>query len=174
MRIDVRQRGPKPHHGVLTIGQLVLPCALGRNGIVVNGVEGDGATPAGTYPLRRILYRPDRRDHPDTELSCFPIGPRDGWCDAPGDAAYNRSVRLPYPASCEKLRRKDRLYDTIVVLGHNDDPVTPGLGSAIFMHVAREDFRPTLGCVALSPDDLNRVLALTGRQSTVTIHPPKG
>lgn len=171
MRIDVRHLGPRPHQGLLTIGQLALPCVLGRNGIVRAGAEGDGATPAGTYPLRRVLYRPDRRDHPDTELSCRPIGLRDGWCDAPDDPAYNRPVRLPYPASCERLRRKDRLYDTIVVLGHNDDPVIPGLGSAIFMHVAREDFRPTLGCVALKPDDLDRVLALANRQSTITIHP---
>lgn len=146
-------------------------CALGRNGITGAGREGDAATPAGTYPLRRLLFRADRTDAPVTRLTARPIGPRDGWCDDVGDPAYNRPVRLPYPASAEHMRRKDRLYDMVVVLGHNDDPVVPGLGSAIFMHVAREDYRCTLGCIALDPGDLRKVLTAATPQSTITIHP---
>ncbi|GAB5501980.1 L,D-transpeptidase family protein [Pyruvatibacter sp.] len=170
MDIDVWQHGPKAHGGRLRIGNRVIRCAIGKNGITSPGCEGDGATPAGTFPLRRILYRSDRGQRPSTALGAKPIGPRDGWCDESSDPAYNQPVRLPYPASAEKLARRDRLYDVIVILGHNDTPVIPGLGSAIFMHVARRDFGPTLGCVALSPDDLAYVLRRVTKDSTITIH----
>jgi L,D-peptidoglycan transpeptidase YkuD (ErfK/YbiS/YcfS/YnhG family) len=87
------------------------------------------------------------------------LRPEDGWCDAPEDPLYNRPAPLPYPASAERLWREDSLYDLILVLGHNDDPPVPYLGSAIFLHLAHEDFRPTEGCVALCQDDVLAVLA---------------
>ncbi|HEY5346811.1 MAG TPA: hypothetical protein VIJ72_01360, partial [Rhizomicrobium sp.] len=77
-----------------------------------------------------------------------------GWCDAPGDPSYNRPVRLPYPASAEQLWREDHVYDIIVVLGFNDDPVIAGKGSAIFLHLAKPDYAPTAGCVALALPDM--------------------
>jgi L,D-peptidoglycan transpeptidase YkuD (ErfK/YbiS/YcfS/YnhG family) len=80
------------------------------------------------------------------------------WCDAPDDPAYNRPVTLPYPASAERLWRDDGVYDLIVVLGHNDDPVIAGAGSAIFLHLARPDYAPTQGCVALAAGDLEALL----------------
>lgn len=177
MELVVWQHGAHPHEGVARMGKRVMRCALGLNGIVREGREGDGATPAGIYPLRRVLYRPDRGPAPATRLPRAPIGLRDGWCDAPDDPAYNRPVRLPWPASAETLRRRDRLYDTICVLGHNDDPPVPGLGSAIFLHVAREGpgpgLRPTLGCIALAPDDLACVLAAADTSSRIRILPPR-
>jgi L,D-peptidoglycan transpeptidase YkuD (ErfK/YbiS/YcfS/YnhG family) len=136
-----------------------LPCAIGRSGIRPDKREGDGATPAGTFALRRVLYRPDRLARPRTILPAEPLAPADGWCDAPADAAYNRLVRLPHPASAEALWRDDHVYDLLVVTSHNAEPTVAGLGSAIFVHVARIDFGPTEGCVALAPDDLRRVLA---------------
>ena len=87
------------------------------------------------------------------------IGEWDGWCDAPGDPAYNRPVTLPYSASAENLRRQDHVYDVVAVLGFNDDPVVDGTGSAIFLHVAKPDYAPTEGCVALALNDLLDVLA---------------
>ncbi len=66
---------------------------------------------------------------------------------------------LPYGASAEELWRADALYDAIGVLGWNDSPVRPGRGSAIFLHVARADYAPTEGCVALTRADLLAVLA---------------
>jgi L,D-peptidoglycan transpeptidase YkuD (ErfK/YbiS/YcfS/YnhG family) len=119
--------------------------------------------------MRQLLYRPDRGSVPHTALPVKPIAPDDGWCDAPGDRAYNRPVHLPYPASAEQLWREDHLYDLVVVLGYNDDPVVPGQGSAIFLHLARPDFAPTEGCVALSRDDLLTVLATADRTSHVIV-----
>jgi L,D-peptidoglycan transpeptidase YkuD (ErfK/YbiS/YcfS/YnhG family) len=135
-----------------------LRCAVGRGSLAREKREGDGVTPIGRWPLRRVLYRADRLQQPETALPCTPIRDDDGWCDAPDDPAYNRPVRLPYPASHERLRREDGLYDVVVVLGHNDDPVVPGAGSAIFLHVARDDYGATEGCVALALADLLAVL----------------
>jgi len=116
--------------------------------------EGDGATPVGCFPLRLVFYRADRMGAPTTNLPVTAIAPDDGWCDDPGHRLYNRPVKLPFEASHERLWRDDGIYDVIVVLGHNDDPPRPGLGSAIFLHLARPDFAPTEGCVALARQDL--------------------
>lgn len=134
-------------------------CALGKGGIRLDKREGDGATPVGCWVLRRVLYRPDRGPAPKTALAVSPIAADDGWCDDPSHGDYNRPVTLPHPASCERLWRDDRLYDVVAVLGHNDGPPVPGLGSAIFLHVATDGYAPTEGCVALAPDDLRNVLA---------------
>lgn len=136
-------------------------CVLARSGVISAEMkrEGDGASPMGIWPIRRVLYRADRGPPPATELPFFAIRPDDGWCDAPGDVAYNRPVSLPYPASAETLFRDDHVYDLIVVLGYNDDPVRDGMGSAIFLHLERPERTPTEGCVALSRTDLERFLA---------------
>ena len=137
----------------------VLRCAIGRGGIARAKAEGDGATPAGRFPLRRVLYRADRVAAPDTALPRAAIAPADLWCDAPEDALYNRAVRHPYAARAEPLWRADACYDLLAVIGFNDDPVVAGAGSAIFLHVARPDYAPTAGCVALAPRDLRDILA---------------
>jgi L,D-peptidoglycan transpeptidase YkuD (ErfK/YbiS/YcfS/YnhG family) len=150
-------------------GERALRCALGPAGIVRDKREGDGATPAGRFALRRILYRPDRLAPPRSGLPLLPLSPVDGWCDAPADPLYNRLVRLPYGASHERLWREDEIYDLIVILGHNDDPVIPGAGSAVFLHVARPDYAPTLGCIALAKGDLRALLATAGPGDAVDV-----
>jgi L,D-peptidoglycan transpeptidase YkuD (ErfK/YbiS/YcfS/YnhG family) len=148
--------------GWLDLGDRRILCALGPAGVVPASEkrEGDGASPAGVWPIRRVLYRPDRGARPATLLPVAPIAPDDGWCDAPQDPAYNRPVKLPYPASAERMWREDHLYDLVVVLGHNDDPPVPGLGSAIFLHLAKPDRSPTHGCVAVDRDDLEVILRI--------------
>lgn len=136
-----------------------IRCALGHGGVRADKREGDGATPAGCFPLRRVLYRPDRQPAPPTALPVSPIAEDDGWCDDPAHPDYNRPVKLPHPARCERLWRDDGLYDLVVVLGHNDDPPVAGAGSAIFLHVAGESLPPTEGCVAVTEPDLRRLLA---------------
>jgi L,D-peptidoglycan transpeptidase YkuD (ErfK/YbiS/YcfS/YnhG family) len=146
-------------------------CALGKGGVVSAEAkrEGDGASPAGVWTIRRILYRPDRGPAPTTRLLTAPMAPDDGWCDAPADPAYNRPVKLPYPASCERMWRDDHVYDLVGVLAHNDDPPVPGLGSAIFLHLAREDYSPTEGCVALARPDLDLLLSVAKPGSAIAI-----
>ena len=135
-------------------GSGVRRCAVGRGGSAEKQREGDGITPLGRWPLRQVLYRADRITAPKTRLPLAPIEPDQAWCDVPGDPNYNRLVRLPYPSLDERLWRDDSLYDLIVVVGFNDSPPVSGKGSAIFLHLARPDYSPTAGCVALSRDDL--------------------
>ena len=146
-------------------GEGKRPAAIGPGGIALKGGEGDGITPRGIYPIREIFYRADRIAKPETVLPLRAIEKDDGWCDAPADPNYNRLVKLPYPASTEQMWRDDHLYDRVAVLGYKDDPVVPGKGSAIFLHLARSvgdsrsdnkktpDYAHTHGCVALNSDD---------------------
>lgn len=151
----------------------VYRCAIGRGGIRGAKTEGDGATPAGVFPLRRVLYRADRIGAPASRLPVEPIAQDDAWCDAPGDPNYNRPVKRPYPASHECMWRTDELYDLVVVLGHNDDPPVADAGSAIFLHVARPDYAPTEGCVALALAELRNVLEKCGVGTRLRVHPAK-
>ena len=153
--------------GTLLYAGRRLRVAIGRGGIREHKQEGDGATPAGLLPLRRLLYRADRIPLPAAAVAREPIGPDDGWCDDPADSGYNRPRRLPHAASHEALWRQDGLYDIVGVLGWNDAPVRPGQGSAIFLHVARPDYAPTDGCVALALPDLRWLLAAGLRELSV-------
>jgi L,D-peptidoglycan transpeptidase YkuD (ErfK/YbiS/YcfS/YnhG family) len=151
--------------GFLILGADRYPACFGRAGIrsAAEKEEGDGATPTGLLPLRRVLYRADRLSPPRCAVPLEPIGPRDGWCDDPADAAYNRMVRLPYPGRHEELWRSDAVYDVIGVLGWNDSPPVRGRGSAIFLHATTPDRAPTAGCIALG---LNHLLEVLGKGLT--------
>ncbi len=137
-------------------------CALGKSGVTAQSEkrEGDGKTPAGTYPFRRVFYRPDRLEKPITKLPLVVLSADLGWCDAADSERYNKLVRLPFGRSHEKLWRDDHVYDVIVEIGHNDNPVKPEFGSAVFMHIAREGYQPTEGCVALSLNDMQNFIRL--------------
>jgi L,D-peptidoglycan transpeptidase YkuD (ErfK/YbiS/YcfS/YnhG family) len=150
-------------------GEEDFPCAVGRGGVVDRKTEGDGATPAGCWPLRQVLFRADRLNAPRSDLPTQALTPHDGWCDDPADPGYNRAVTLPYGARHERLWRDDRIYDVIAVLGYNDDPPRPGAGSAIFLHVARAGYEPTEGCVALALADLLLVLGEASTESRVCV-----
>jgi L,D-peptidoglycan transpeptidase YkuD (ErfK/YbiS/YcfS/YnhG family) len=145
--------------GRFEFGQRTLRCAVGRTGVIAadHKREGDGRSPVGVWAIRKVLYRPDVGE-PETALPKEAIARDDGWCDEPDDPAYNRPVKLPHPGSFEKMWRDEHVYDRVVVLGHNDDPPIPHMGSCIFLHLAREDYEPTQGCVALSREDLEAVL----------------
>jgi L,D-peptidoglycan transpeptidase YkuD (ErfK/YbiS/YcfS/YnhG family) len=147
--------------GVLRWNSNMLRAAIGKGGFINADLkrEGDGKSPVGEWPFRFAYFRPDRVDPPQTTLPIIPITRELGWCDDPKDPNYNRPVIHPYPASAENLWRDDELYDVVVVLGHNDDPVVSGAGSAIFLHCAQPDFAPTEGCIALQRQDLLELLA---------------
>jgi L,D-peptidoglycan transpeptidase YkuD (ErfK/YbiS/YcfS/YnhG family) len=145
--------------GRLVLGRSVYRAALGRAGLVAHKQEGDGGTPAGLLALRRVLYRADRVARPRASVPVEPVAPQDAWCDDPDHRHYNKMVRLPHEARHEELWRRDSVYDVIGILGWNDRPVLRGAGSAIFLHVARPDFAPTEGCVALALADLVAALA---------------
>lgn len=134
------------------------PCALGKGGVVGDKTEGDGATPMGRYRLKRVMYRADKIARPECALNVTEISAKDGWCDDPTHPAYNTQVTLPFAASHEELRRKDNIYDIVVVMSHNDNPPIPYKGSAVFFHLAREGFTPTQGCVAITEEAMREIL----------------
>jgi len=163
---------PGATQGLLHFKGRSFHCALGRSGIASDKREGDGVTPVGTFPLRALRYRPDRVSAPQSTLAAVALTPENGWCDAPDDPAYNRPVTTPYAASHETLWREDHLYDVVIMLGYNDDPIVPGKGSAIFFHLAkRKDgaLQPTEGCVALALADMLEVLKDVTPQTTMEI-----
>lgn len=146
-------------------------CVLGKAGtsLPTQKREGDGLSPLGIWPLRRVFYRPDRFERPETRLPCIALKPSDGWCDAPGNKLYNRPVSLPFAASHERMWREDHVYDIVVELGYNDSPVEDGMGSAIFWHLARPDFAPTEGCIAIGLEAMLQALKLASPGDAVEI-----
>lgn len=159
--------------GILICGALRFRCALGRGGMRTDKREGDGATPVGTFALRRLFFRADRVARPRGGLATEALDPAFGWCDDPARADYNRLVTLPFDGSHERLWRADALYDVVVVIGYNDAPIVAGAGSAIFLHIATPDYGATEGCVALAPDDLRQVLMECDAASTIRILPAR-
>jgi L,D-peptidoglycan transpeptidase YkuD (ErfK/YbiS/YcfS/YnhG family) len=156
--------------GVLRCAGRKFRAACGQGGISHDKREGDGTTPAGDWPLRYLFYRADRLPRPATRLEAVPLGRAYGWCDDPADAEhYNRFVRLPHQSRAETLWREDPLYDVIGVIGYNDAPPVPGLGSAIFLHIAAADYSPTAGCIALALPDLLALLLLVDTEPVISI-----
>ena len=148
---------------VLQAGTTRVRVAVGRGGAGTDKREGDGMTPLGFLPLRRVLFRADRLAAAELPglaagVSGERIAPSDGWCDDPQHADYNTAVTLPHRGRHERLWREDGAYDIVGVLGWNDDPVVRGRGSAIFLHVAGSGFGPTDGCLALARADLLALL----------------
>ena len=155
--------------GWASLGGRRWRCVVGAGGVREDKVEGDAATPAGEFPLRRLYFRNDRLVLPKVRLPARPISEHDGWCDDPRSSSYNRLVRIPNEWSHEKMWREDGLYDLVVVVGYNDDPPEGEWGSAIFLHIARADMGPTKGCVAFAHDDLLELVTLIGPETRLKV-----
>jgi len=151
-------------------GQFFL-CSIGRSGLISDKKEGDGATPIGEFPIREIFYRADRIDFSQSKISlpCIALQENDGWCDDVNSKNYNKYIKSPSQESHEELWREDDIYDVIVVIGYNDDPIKKGKGSAIFMHIARENYQPTAGCIALAKKDLLKIVPQLTPQTKIKI-----
>jgi len=134
--------------------------SIGKNGVInaEDKLEGDLKTPQGCYRVTQGFYRPDRMDCPKSIISFTPLEPSFGWCDAPLHPLYNKHVIKPFSASHEDLWRDDHVYDLILVTNHNMNPVVPGKGSAVFVHIAHDDFAPSAGCLTLQKKDLMEVI----------------
>jgi L,D-peptidoglycan transpeptidase YkuD (ErfK/YbiS/YcfS/YnhG family) len=168
-RITVRRKPGDTSRGWLRAGLLALPVALGRGGIKANKREGDGATPRGSFRLRRLWWRADKHPRPTTSLPVQRITATDGWCEDPRNRQYNRPVKVPAGASADRLTRMDNLYDFIIEIDHNTRPRIAGRGSAVFIHAARQGFAPTAGCVALEPNALRRILSRLGPRTRIVV-----
>lgn len=156
--------------GALCFNDKQYRCALGKGGARIDKQEGDGATPVGCFPIRKVFYRLDNLGNPpETIFPTQALAQDDGWSNDVNLPEYNQLVKIPYNGSHEKLWRNDHLYDIVVVLGYNDNPPITGKGSAIFMHIAREDYAPTAGCVALAREDLLEILKTADAATQVCV-----
>ena len=144
-------------------------CAVGINGITQNKKEGDGCTPYGEYKINKIYYRADKLDILNLNHDLTEIYPDDGWCDDPASELYNQFIRFPFDGSAERLYRRDDLYDLVCVLNYNTNPIIPGKGSAIFLHICKNNFEHTEGCVALEKKVLLRLSQKIDTNSKIII-----
>jgi len=168
-RIAMRRAAGNPRKGWLIVAGQAIPVALGRGGILANKREGDGGTPRGTFHPLRLWWRADRAPRPITRLPIRVIGPHDAWCEDPGSRHYNQPVRRGPGQDGDRLRRDDHLYDFIIEIDHNAAPRIAGRGSAVFLHLARDNFGPTAGCVAMTRPAMLRLLARIGPRTKIVI-----
>ena len=143
-------------------------CSIGKNGLKKNKLEGDNCTPIGTFSLGPVYYRDDRVDKPNTNLKTIKIKKKMGWCDDPKNIHYNKKIKLNNNIKAEKLYRKDKIYDIIIVINYNTRRIIRNKGSAIFIHVTN-NYKPTKGCVALSLNDLEILLKIIKKNSKIKI-----
>jgi L,D-peptidoglycan transpeptidase YkuD (ErfK/YbiS/YcfS/YnhG family) len=167
--IRIRAAVGDPRRGWLTAAGQSVPVALGRGGIRANKREGDGGTPKGIFRPRQLWWRADRYPRPQTFLPVRAIGPEDAWCEDPSSRHYNQPVRRNRTRAGDRLRRDDHLYDFIVEIDHNTSPPIKGRGSAVFLHLARENFGPTAGCVSMTKSGMLRLLQRLGPDTKIVI-----
>ena len=138
----------------LSVDGVSFFCVFGRDGVVKEKIEGDWKTPIGTFPIRKIYYRKDKIQNIKTQTECIPLSIDDAWCDDIRKEEYNTFIKLPFEGSYENLWRDDDMYDVIIVIGYNDNPIIKEIGSAIFIHVAKENMEYTKGCLAIKKEDM--------------------
>jgi L,D-peptidoglycan transpeptidase YkuD (ErfK/YbiS/YcfS/YnhG family) len=165
--VTVRAAAGQRTRGWLIAGGQTIPVALGSSGIRANKREGDGGTPKGTFRPRQLWWRADRHPRPSTFLPVRGIGPEDAWCEDPSDRHYNQPVNSKQGG--DRLRRDDHLYDFIIEIDHNTRPRIAGRGSAVFLHLARNDFSPTAGCVSMTRSAMLRLLKRLGPETRIVI-----
>ncbi len=162
---------PTDHQrGILRLGPITLPCALGRAGSVTRKREGDGGTPRAVLRPVAVYFRSDQWRTRSFALPAKSITPNDGWCDDALSHRYNRLIRRPSRFSHETLWRQDRLYDIVIETDWNRRPATRGRGSAIFIHLARDGFTPTEGCIALDRKGMELLLPRLHAKARLIIH----
>ena len=148
---------------------LKFRCALGKAGIGNKKIEGDNITPKGSFKIVKIYYRKDRIKNIVSKFKLFEIKKNMGWCDDPKSKNYNKLISLPCNFSHEKLYRKDNIYDLILVLNYNFKPIVKNKGSAIFIHIQKNNFKKTKGCISLRKIDLLKITSLINKNTKVKI-----
>jgi len=154
----------------LVFKNLKFRCAIGKNGIKKKKREGDLITPKGIFSLKKVYYRDDRIKNLKTKLKKIKIKKYMAWCDDPKSKLYNKQIVLPSKYNFEKLYRKWKIYDIIVIIDYNTNPIIKNKGSAIFLHIAKKNYKPTAGCIALEKEDLRSLLSVIKKGDRIKIN----
>ena len=160
----------KINNNYLTYGNYNVKCAVGKRGINLKKREGDLITPKGIFKIKAIYYRKDRVKELKTKIKKIIITKDIGWCDDPKSKYYNKQIKYPFKYKTERLYRADNIYDIILVLDFNYNPIKRNKGSAIFIHVAKRKLSPTKGCVAIKKSELRRLSRLIDKNTVVKIY----
>ena len=155
-------------NGELHFQNKVYNCAIGKNGIKKRKLEGDGSTPEGTFSFGPLYYRSDRIKRLKTYFNAIPIEKNMFWSDDPLSEHYNKLIRFK-DSSYESLYKVNHTYDIILVINYNISPIIKGKGSAIFLHLAKKDFSPTSGCIALKKECFFEILVNLDIKDTIKI-----
>ena len=139
---------------IISIGDYKLKCAIGKRGTTSRKKEGDLRTPRGSFTFLKVYYRADRIHQIQTKIKKYKIKKDMGWCDDIKSKDYNKLIKLPSSYNFEKFYRVDNIYDIIIVINYNTNPIRRNKGSAIFIHIAKKKYKPTKGCIALSKKDI--------------------
>jgi len=154
----------------LLINNYNVKCAIGKRGIGRKKKEGDQITPIGKFKIRSILYRKDRVSNLKSKISKQAINKSMGWCDDSKSKDYNKLIKFPFKYRAEKLYRIDNIYDIILVLNYNINPIRKNKGSAIFIHIAKKNYKSTSGCIAVSKKDLKKIVKNINKKTIVNIN----
>jgi L,D-peptidoglycan transpeptidase YkuD (ErfK/YbiS/YcfS/YnhG family) len=155
--------------GYLKYKNFRFRCALGKSGVKKKKKEGDNITPIGIFKITKIYYRPDKVKKIKTSIKKIKIKKNMGWCDDPKSNYYNQQIKLPSKFSYERLYRKDHIYDLLAVINYNSNPIIKNNGSAIFIHIAKNNYKPTKGCIALRKIDLIKLLQIIKKNTKIKI-----
>ena len=157
----------------LTYINYKVKCALGKRGIGSKRREGDFITPKGNFKIKYILYRKDRIKRIKSKIKKIIIKKNMGWCDDPLSKDYNKLIKIPSEYNYEKLYKKDNVYDIILVLNYNMNPVVKNKGSAIFIHVTKRNYKKTEGCVAIKKIHLLKIIKELKNNTKIKIEDQK-
>ena len=147
-----------------------IKCSIGKRGIKKKRTEGDKSTPKGIFKIKYLLYRKDRLSGIRTKLKKYSIKKNMGWCDDVNSKKYNKLIILPSNLKHEKLYIKDHIYDLVIVINYNMNPTVKNKGSAIFLHIAKKNYSPTKGCVAISKKNMRILLKNLGKKNKIIIY----
>ena len=156
--------------GYLKYKNLRFRCALGEAGIKKKEKEGDNVTPKGIFNIIKMYYRPDKIKNITTDVKKIKIKKNMGWCDDSRSDSYNQQIKLPNKFGHEKLFRNDNLYDLILVLNYNINPTIKYKGSAIFIHIAKNSYKKTKGCIALKKEHLIKLISKIKTNTKIKIN----
>jgi L,D-peptidoglycan transpeptidase YkuD (ErfK/YbiS/YcfS/YnhG family) len=156
--------------GYLKYKNLKFRCAFGKNGIKKKTKEGDKITPIGIFKITKIYYRHDKIKNLKTSIKKIKIKKNMGWCDDPDSHFYNQQISLPNNFGHEKLYRNDHLYDLILVINYNTNPIIKNKGSAIFIHIAKKNYKKTKGCIALKKKHLIELISKIKKNTKIKIN----
>ncbi len=152
----------------LIFDEFKFKCAIGKNGLKKNKIEGDKSTPKGIYSLGKLYYRSDRVPKPETNLTTKKITKNLGWCDISNNKYYNQEVSSLKNVNKEKFFRKDSKYDYLIIINYNKNKIK-NKGSAIFIHLTR-DYKATNGCVAVNKIDFLILAKLINKKTRIKLN----